>query len=678
VPPSITTWTRLEPRPRAPSLEGTLSARVRDPLWFLTRQWQLGEFRGEDAGSPAWVHVAGAASPFTGWTADGRTVEPWGAADPLEDLVEREPFTPDLALRVELGQVFERLLAGAAVPSSVIDAIRLAYALPPLPEEVRPLVEAIARGERLESTPAPLVRLGPNLQETLDARRVSDDVVDAFGAAGISLSKRAAIEIVVDGVWWAIDDRPYGRVYAAVRNDRDERIWVYLDGLPELAGDAEAARFRQVCAGRSIDGYAVYAAASEDLPLLPTLTLGSPADADAVTKAGVSLVTWVRRVYGDVGVADPAAWRPERLEYRLSTVATSPDGGTTTLTARPGWTGSFDWYAFDRASSQPGTSTTDAIGLSIIPGHVRFRGMPNARWWDFEAGTAPFGEMLPDKREVAKLVLMDFMLVHGNDWFAIPLDQRVGTLCRIDSLIVHDVFGVATLVERADAAPAAPGELWTLFSTAVEGTTDEVADFFLVPPSARTAAQIAPAVEEVRFLRDEAADLVWAVEETTENAVGEPWPGHERDQARKAQRDPAPPVTTSGGAPDRPPLRYVVQTPVPESWIPFVPVLDERTPDKIWLERMFMPRGRAANDLVLPAGRILRPTNVPAGEPYRVFEEEVPREGARVTRHVVRSRWIDGSTHVWIARRKSVGVGEGSSGLRFDLAVPAGRSPDDV
>jgi hypothetical protein len=30
------------------------------------------------------------------------------------------------------------------------------------------------------------------------------------------------------------------------------------------------------------------------------------------------------------------------------------------------------------------------------------------------------------------------------------------------------------------------------------------------------------------------------------------------------------------------------------------------------------------------------------------------------------TRWQDGSTHLWIGRRKKIGTGEGSSGLRFD------------
>jgi hypothetical protein len=60
-------------------------------------------------------------------------------------------------------------------------------------------------------------------------------------------------------------------------------------------------------------------------------------------------------------------------------------------------------------------------------------------------------------------------------------------------------------------------------------------------------------------------------------------------------------------------------------------------------------------------GRILE-----SGHELSLFEEEVPREGVRVTRSYQFTRWIDGSSHFWVGRRKSVGRGEGSSGLQFD------------
>ena len=47
--PTVTVWNRLEGRPRTRDFERALQAEVRDALWMLSRQWQLGEFAGDDA-----------------------------------------------------------------------------------------------------------------------------------------------------------------------------------------------------------------------------------------------------------------------------------------------------------------------------------------------------------------------------------------------------------------------------------------------------------------------------------------------------------------------------------------------------------------------------------------------------------------------------------------------------
>ena len=73
---------------------------------------------------------------------------------------------------------------------------------------------------------------------------------------------------------------------------------------------------------------------------------------------------------------------------------------------------------------------------------------------------------------------------------------------------------------------------------------------------------------------------------------------------------------------------------------------------------------------IAPVGRILNPTLPPTTPAYRVEEEEVPRTGVRVERVIARARGTRGQTFLWIARHKTAGRGEGSSGLRFDLAEP--------
>ena len=52
--PTVMMWNRIEGRPRATKdFDRAFKAEVRDPLWMLSRQWQMGEFEGDDAGSPS-------------------------------------------------------------------------------------------------------------------------------------------------------------------------------------------------------------------------------------------------------------------------------------------------------------------------------------------------------------------------------------------------------------------------------------------------------------------------------------------------------------------------------------------------------------------------------------------------------------------------------------------------
>src|SRR5512138_246696 len=57
--PSITAYNRLESSPRTEDFTRSLKAEVRDALWMLTRQWQFGEFQGEDAASPVTAQILG-------------------------------------------------------------------------------------------------------------------------------------------------------------------------------------------------------------------------------------------------------------------------------------------------------------------------------------------------------------------------------------------------------------------------------------------------------------------------------------------------------------------------------------------------------------------------------------------------------------------------------------------
>jgi hypothetical protein len=108
--PGITIWNRLEGRPRAEKFDRALRAEVRDALWMLTRQWQMGEFRGDDAGSPIFAKVRVETTRLRKYQAANGDVEKFDDAIPLEARVEQMPVP--LVLANHEVSLDIRLLAG--------------------------------------------------------------------------------------------------------------------------------------------------------------------------------------------------------------------------------------------------------------------------------------------------------------------------------------------------------------------------------------------------------------------------------------------------------------------------------------------------------------------------------------------------------------------------------------
>ena len=108
-------WTRIEPQVEDPTLQEGLRAEVADPLWLLARQWQMGEFRGEDVGTPILATVETAEDPPQVLLAGGNA-RVLDGTEPIETLVERErECPPDDALQLQGALVFADLMAAAGL-----------------------------------------------------------------------------------------------------------------------------------------------------------------------------------------------------------------------------------------------------------------------------------------------------------------------------------------------------------------------------------------------------------------------------------------------------------------------------------------------------------------------------------------------------------------------------------
>lgn len=84
-----------------------------------------------------------------------------------------------------------------------------------------------------------------------------------------------------------------------------------------------------------------------------------------------------------------------------------------------------------------------------ITTRLKFVGMPEKRWWNFEDTHVDFGSINPKKNNIASILLMEFALVSSPDWFIIPCKMSVGSINKIDKLIVVDCFGDEVQIEPA-------------------------------------------------------------------------------------------------------------------------------------------------------------------------------------------------------------------------------------
>lgn len=559
---------RHETIPRSQGIENGLAARIHDPLWMLARQWQFGEFRHEDAASPAFVDLEGEThildrwrpAPATDWSSYDR------AGEPLERLVEEEPVGgAGPRLRVDGGLRWRRALVAAGA-GDLLGAFARRCPFPTAGVPVPPATGSAAAAVR--------ARLPDGAALAVCLARLADPATRAAEAGALGLD----------------DGTP--------------------DTLAALAGDW--------------------------------------------------LAWWGQRAPATaIGGTQPAAWDAHRLEYAFDLGAGSLPG--TRLRAEGYAAGRLDWWAVDAAAGdvEAPAGAGRQVTVRSVPAPARFGGMPAARFWEMEDARFDPGAIDASPADLGRLLLATFATVYGNDWFVLPVRLPVASLTRVTSFTVTDVFG--RQVELSPAGVADDG--WNLFGLTDSGQPPAPAGerrtspwFFLAPALAGAVA--GPPAETVLFLRDEQANLAWAVEATVSDDAG----GTVDRFGAASPSHPAPP------RPEGAPPRYRVDTVVPDNWYPLAA---EPLPDRESVRLRLAPLARLVDGeptATLPAGILLAGARAGAG--VWLHEEEVPRAGVAVVRATQRARGADGSVHTWTARTKGAGGGEGSSGLRFDVVEP--------
>lgn len=554
---------RHESLSRGQGIEEGLAARVHDPLWLLARQWQFGEFRHENAASPAWVDTATRVHRLDQW---------------------RPSLAPDWAPYDPATEPLERLVEDAGTPY-----------------------------------PSPRLRLegGLRLRRLLTAAGARDDL------AAFTAKCPFPAETGMD------------RIDLAVRAE-----------LPDGARIA-------TCLGRLADA-ATRAAEIEVLreggPMLST--------PDALADLASRWLSWWTSVSTVATVPD--SWDPHRFEHQFTVRSTTLPSVELRASEYAG--GQLDWSGVDAFTTSDDETGGEMIEQRAIPASARFGGMPAARFWEMEDARFDPGSVDAAPIDLGRLMLVGYATVYGNDWFVVPMRLPVASLSRITRFDVRDVFGGTTTLTPV----AADVDGWNLFGlTAAEQPLEPdqerpTSPWFFLAPSLPTSLESEP-TESVLLLRDEMANLAWAVEATVSDDTG-----RRRDRFADWAAREQPAVEPSVRA------EYHVSTDVPDHWFPLVP---EQVADHESVRLRLVPLTRLADGAVsetTPVGRLLADA-ANGGPGLWLYEEEVPRSGIQVIRTHQHARWHDGTRHLWQARRKLTGRGEGSSGLRFDEVAEPGQ-----
>ena len=589
-PFAIMMWNRLEGRPRTHNFDKALKAEVRDALWMITKQWQMGEFQGEDAGSPIFAKVHITSSHLDSYKAANNQSKAFRDNIPLEVRVEQKkiPFKRDgkdmsLDIRLQVGRYWLKVLSKKNLAFSVqyINEYRIE-----LPVKTR-----------------------------------ENDHIYAHR-----------------GVW---------QQYAAV-------------------------------SGRCMDGYKLYEHIILARNNASDNITNTNAEKTKLDDLGKEFIKWFDQQYYQHPDEHDNAWLADRLEYQFESAGTA-DFEQKILHAEEYYQGHLDWYAFDieekrnSVQGQPKTGITN----TFIPAPVKFDGMPDTRWWTFEDGKTSLGDIKPSTTDISKLLLMDFGLVYGNDWFLIPHTVPVGSLVNIKGLTVKNNFGETTWI-RSTEGEGIQDLPWSMFKlkSAHQNNT-----LFLAPAAIKVHE--GNPLEEIVLIRDEMSNMVWGIESVVPLYTGAGDKGNEaalriRQYHEKMVHNNAIPDDISYAAR----ISYLAMTDVPENWIPFIPVHVRHDSRETQLQRASMLRiidgdpDALAPIKIKPQTSMLREgldnlknDGTPDPLPYYIHEEEVPRSGVRVMQSFQRTRWINGEVFVWLGMKKKTGRGEGSSGLKFDQIV---------
>ena len=439
------------------------------------------------------------------------------------------------------------------------------------------------------------------------------------------------------------------------------------DPLEELVDSANDMRTLEleVFQGRIFDGAKVYHDAKNAEKLIR-----KPLGSDGSKKVMDKYLQWYKEHY-QPDTEDASCWEHEKLGYSFTLTARERQYAADNYAS-----GHVGWHTFDAVNPDKPLSAESGEVFSYIPTRASFPSAPSLRLWEYEDRGVSFQNLKNDDvSQLSSAVIMEYVSMYSNDWMIVPVHTRPGTVVQLTSLKVKDCFGGVQLITRtpedhdAKKADVPFSDRWSMFGN-TRADAYKKGDFTsakgLLLPSSLLRVEEGESIEEVQFMRDEMANMLWGVEEVIDDGCGGTMSGRTLSGKVLSMIDEERGDTV---LPDEDAeFSYLIQNRVPLNWIPFIP---QRIPGQF--REMRFRRGRMPlyykGDYrwARPHTSVLAVKRVNgAVQPFYVNEEEILSYGTKVTLTSQRTRWIGGKSFAWRGYAKKISGYQANSGLMFD------------
>jgi hypothetical protein len=693
--PTLTFWNRLEVRPRTEDFDRSLKAEVRDALWMLTRQWQMGEFDGDDAGSPIFAKIHLSTTRFEKFQPahHNNSAESFMTGMPLETQVEKRPIPFEIGqqdissdIRLLMGRQWLKMIRRWQQDHGTEDfSVKYIEKYPfrkpdPKSEMDAQICAHIDSWQQIAAV----------AERAMDGAafyfNLKSDPVSAHHGVGIPVGLQAGVDEIAQKFtnWFERLFCQPDRLHSAWKPEYLEYQFALSTSKDDVdTGDHKETVFvaDEYYHGR-LDWY--------NLDIDPQRTfLGvvsqQPTPSENLPPPTQSFLP-VRVEFG--GMPHTRWWTFEDRRTNFGDIRPGTTDLAQLLLIEFGLVYANDWFLFQlplhigTVTSIEGLVVTNTFGeRTWIEAAGKGADSDWARWSMFTLSTNGNCGQPADTR---LLLLPTVPLIQeGKPFEEIMLirDETANMVWGIEKTIPlpdgSSKLGREAALETRRYHQRLIDQVITWMDLLTDDEYIHVMEFLQAMWEAGEDPEaIANVQEDLRIalgstrahvIIEEYQTFTWMKSLTN----GEHEAFMASLQVMRVVGDDAGTTAT---------IRYeLMSNNVPENWIPFLPVHKPGDTRDIQLQRAALPRVLDKDPRyptkIRPRTVLLREgldKDIP--DAYFIHEEEVPRSGVRVSQSFQRTRWCNGKTFVWLGIRKQAGRGEGSSGLSFDRIVPVDKN----